>query len=132
MEPQTILLVGDLSDKLTLSSRMLEGLGFQTKIIDDYKIALKDIKRNNYDYVMVELQMSEIDGDDLVDQARRCTSKSDTKYMLLTDGDFYKYFRDKGKNYVDCADICIARPFTPDGIRTLLSELSKVDQLAIE
>lgn len=129
---QKVLLVGDLTTDLTLSSRLLENMGFETTIIDEYKTALKAIKQVEYDYVMVELYMSEANGDDIIENARKVTYKKNTKYILVTDGDFYRYFKDKGKSLDDCADVCIARPFTPDGIKNIFSELSKVDRLAIE
>jgi DNA-binding response OmpR family regulator len=79
--PISILLVDDDSEYADLLGRVLRQAGLDVALCGNGRLALQEISRNNFDLVLMDVTMPEIDGFSALHQLRRI---SETPVIMLT------------------------------------------------
>jgi signal transduction histidine kinase/DNA-binding response OmpR family regulator len=62
LEKLKILIVDDMLINQLLTKTILEDIGFETEVAENGKIAIQLLEKNNYDIILMDLQMPEMDG----------------------------------------------------------------------
>lgn len=78
-----VLVVEDMALNQLLIKTILDDFGFVTEIADNGKIALEKLKNNQYDIILMDLQMPEMNGFEATDYIRN-TMKSTIPIVALT------------------------------------------------
>ena len=78
-----VLVVEDMVLNQLLMKTLLDDFGFQRDIAENGKIAIKKLKANDYDVILMDLQMPEMDGFEATEYIRN-TLKSDIPIIALT------------------------------------------------
>ena len=81
-----VLLVEDIQLNQLLAKIILNGFGFETDLADNGKIAIELVEKNNYDIILMDLMMPEMDGYDATQYIRTKMElpKSNTPIIALT------------------------------------------------
>ena len=81
-----VLLVEDIQLNQLLAKIILNGFGFETDVADNGKIAIELAEKNNYDIILMDLMMPEMDGYDATQYIRTKMEppKSNTPIIALT------------------------------------------------
>ena len=104
---QKILIVEDDRKIAQLESDYLESNGYETKIIEDGKKALSELKTNHYDLILLDLMLPEVDGFDICRQVRQ--EKNTPIIMVSAKKDDIDKIRGLGLG----ADDYMTKPFSP-------------------
>ena len=102
-----ILIVEDDRKIAQLESDYLESNGYETKIIEDGKKALSELKTNHYDLILLDLMLPEVDGFDICRQVRQ--EKNIPIIMVSAKKDDIDKIRGLGLG----ADDYMTKPFSP-------------------
>ena len=78
----SILIIDDEKDILDTLMHALSGIGYKIKGLSNSKIALKNIKNNNYDIVITDIMMPDISGLDIIKKVKE--SGKDTQIIVVT------------------------------------------------
>jgi PAS domain S-box-containing protein len=78
-----ILVVEDIALNQLLMKTLLEDFGFEMDIASNGRIAIEKLKENNYDIILMDLQMPEMNGFDATEYIRK-KLKSETPIIALT------------------------------------------------
>jgi|GEM_PF-1319988 len=62
LEKLKILIVDDMVINQLLAQTIMEDIGFETEVAENGKIAIQLLEKNNYDIILMDLQMPEMDG----------------------------------------------------------------------
>lgn len=79
-----ILVVDDDEHTQTLISSFLKSEGYNYKILSDSKNALKEIYKNQYDLVILDISMPEVSGLDILETLREDEMYKKTNVLMLT------------------------------------------------
>lgn len=123
-----ILLVEDNELNQVVAIDTLQGQlpGITIDVAENGKIALEKIKANNYDLVLMDIQMPEMDGYTATKIIRRDfpDSKKNIKIIAITAG----ALKSEVQKCFECGmNDYISKPFTPEGLIQKLSDLFPVD-----
>ncbi|MGF7014342.1 response regulator transcription factor [Ornithinibacillus bavariensis] len=105
---EKVLIVDDEASIVTLLKFNLEKAGFVTDVAYDGLEAIRKTDKNNYDFIILDLMLPEMDGIEVCKQLRR--NKIDTPVLMLTarDEEF-----DKILGLEIGADDYLTKPFSP-------------------
>jgi PAS domain S-box-containing protein len=86
LEKLKILIVDDMVINQLLAKTILEDIGFETAVAENGKVAIKLLKKNTYDVILMDLQMPEMNGWEATHYIRNKmdTSKSSIPIIALT------------------------------------------------
>lgn len=124
---QKILIVDDEKSIVTLLSFNLQKAGFQTDEVYDGLAAIKKAEQNNYDLIVLDLMLPELDGMEVCNYLRN--NKIDTPILMLTakEEEF-----DKILGLESGADDYLTKPFSPKEvvarIKAILRRTNKTTQ----
>ena len=79
-----VLIVDDEPDVTFLLSTVLEFNGFEVKITNTGKDALKELGQDTFDLFIVDYIMDDMNGMETIQEARQSLGLSDIKIILLT------------------------------------------------
>lgn len=118
----SVLLVEDNSINQYLAQTVLKQIGFIVDTADNGKIALSMIEQNNYDVVLMDLMMPELDGFETTICVRNLKDKNKSIIPIIA------LTADVNKTDVDkCFEIgmndYISKPFNPDDLQTKIYRL---------
>ena len=102
-----ILIVEDDRKIAQLESDYLESNGYETKIIEDGKKALSELKTNHYDLILLDLMLPGISGEEVLAQIRK---QGNTPVIVLTAKDGLD---EKIGLLTSGADDYITKPYNP-------------------
>ena len=109
-----------LDDEPIVGKRLqpaLEKMGWQVEVFEEPKKALERIDEGNFDIVVTDIYMNEVDGLQVLDRALE--KNPDAKVIIITGYAMMEMARsamDKG------AFDFIAKPFKPDDLRNIISK----------
>lgn len=124
---QKVLIVDDEKSIVTLLSFNLQKAGFQTEEVYDGLEAIKKAEKNNYDLIVLDLMLPELDGMEVCKYLRN--NRIDTPILMLTakEDEF-----DKILGLEIGADDYLTKPFSPKEviarIRAILRRTNKTMQ----
>ena len=107
---KTILAVDDDKDILGLVQRTLAGQGFTVTTAEDGHEALEAIARAKPDLVVLDIEMPELDGLEVVAKLRENQATMNLPVILLTAHDTH---HDVYKGWRAGADVYLTKPFNP-------------------
>jgi PAS domain S-box-containing protein len=86
LEKLKILIVDDMVINQLLAKTIIEGIGFETALAENGKVAIELLKKNTYDIILMDLQMPEMNGWEATYYIRNKmdTSKSSIPIIALT------------------------------------------------
>ena len=102
-----ILIVEDDRKIAQLESDYLESNGYETKIIEDGKKALSELKTNHYDLILLDLMLPGVDGFEICRQIR--SQRNTPIIMVSANKDYIDKIRGLGLG----ADDYMTKPFSP-------------------
>jgi len=116
-----LLLVDDNIDIVHMLSKYFTIKGHQCKIASDGRMALEDIKNNQYDAVLLDLAMPEFSGHDIIDSLQKENKIAQKNIIAFTassisDSD-KKLLLDKGVKLI------LRKPLDPDEILAAIQSL---------
>lgn len=91
MEQIKILVVDDIYVNLFLIQSTLEEIGLKAKTVNNGKIAVEEIEKNNYDIVFMDIEMPVMNGIEAIKYIRNKMSeqKARTPVIALTAHNYY-------------------------------------------
>ncbi|MBF0367778.1 MAG: response regulator [Oligoflexia bacterium] len=100
-----VLVVDDEVDVQGILQDILEQFKFAVETTSDPHDALRKLKSSNYDYVITDMKMPEMSGQELILEAKKLPHLSKTRYIIIT-GDILKDHAAEG-----IADRYLKKPF---------------------
>ena len=116
-----ILVVDDEAD-LTLVYRVaLESFGFKVYTFNDPKESLANYKPGDYDLIILDIKMPEMDGFQLYDELRKKDHKARICFLTASEM-YYEEFRKGNYNVID-RNLFIKKPIDSED---LLTEINRI------
>ncbi|MCG2755740.1 MAG: response regulator [Desulfobacteraceae bacterium] len=109
-----------LDDEAIVGNRLgpaIEKVGYDVEVFEDPKKALNRINEKEFDIVVTDIMMSDVNGIQILEEVRKKSDK--TKVIIITGYATVTLAReamDKG------AFDMIAKPFTPDDLRSVIAK----------
>ncbi len=121
MENKKILVVDDEPDLTFLCKMILEDAGFTVDAYTDSLLAFSNYKPNNYDLLILDIKMPNMDGFELHRKVKELDSA--VKVCFLTASEmYYETFREKEYSSVD-KDLFIHKPIENE---ELVKKINKI------
>jgi len=115
--PKWILLVDDEEDIRFILSNYLKDIGFEVEEATSALDGLEKIKKKNYHYIVTDLMMPQMNGDEFIHEAKKIISWPHSKFILVS-GDF-----DEGKNInPHLYDGFISKPFNQKTLEKIFQQ----------
>ncbi len=119
-----VLVADDDEDFLSAIRAVLEFAGFKVDTADDGEAALKEMKKNKYDLLILDLFMPNVDGIKLFQMARKSNAYSSVPVLFVSGCPPGGDFNGQQKEIVDSASGYIQKPFQTkvflEKVRTVL------------
>ena len=135
-----ILIVDDKIENITALKKILESNQFQVDTALSGEEALKKILRNNYELIILDVQMPDMDGFEVAEAVSGFSKTSDIPIIFLSAVSISKEFITKG--YDSGGHDYLVKPFDPDilvlkiktfiKLRRQANELSRMQQVLKE
>ncbi|MGW8194307.1 MAG: response regulator [Desulforhopalus sp.] len=124
-QPLHLLLVEDEYINRTLAVTVLERLGWQVSVAESGVQAIQMVENNDFDLVLMDIQLPELDGFDTTRKIRQKEIKQGAGYLPIIAMTAYAVQGDREKCLAAGMDGYISKPIRPDQVR---DEISKVLQ----
>jgi len=112
-----ILVVDDEEHIRFILQSNLSDLGFTVDLANDGLIAIEKIKRNKYDYIITDLKMPNVRGEEIIEEV--VNNKISDAKIYITSGSFS---RTEGNKIIKRADGFIKKPFTKKDILKIFNK----------
>lgn len=117
-----VLIVDDSHSIRALLSSVLVKAGFEVTSANDGKAGLETAKGNDYDLVITDVNMPEMDGIELLTHLRQLPEYSFKPILILTT-EFSEEMKKKGKDAG--ATGWLVKPFDPEKLVDIISRIIK-------
>jgi two-component system chemotaxis response regulator CheY len=117
-----VLIVDDSHSIRQLLSSILEKAGFNVTSANDGKSGLDTAKASNFDLVITDVNMPEMDGIELLSNLRKLPEYSFKPILILTT-EFSQEMKQKGKDAG--ATGWLVKPFDPEKLIEVISRILK-------
>lgn len=115
-----VLVVDDVSDVTEMIGLLLKHAGYDVSTADSAKSALRLARDKNYDLVISDIGMPEMNGYELAEALRGLTSYSNTPMIAVTG---YSEYDDRGRAIKAGFNVHLTKPIEPADLLNLMNEL---------
>ncbi|MBF0297861.1 MAG: PAS domain S-box protein [Oligoflexia bacterium] len=115
-----VLVVDDEENIRLILSHTLSSLGLTVTEAEDGEVAYNIIKKENFDYVITDIKMPKMRGDQLIERVKTDNIALNTKFIVITGGIITDYSTEQRESLRRNADGYIAKPFTKKDIINIL------------
>lgn len=127
-EPKTImtgniLVVDDEVDMLQIIKRCLQKFGFDVDVASSGQEGLKLLKEKTYKFLLTDLKMPGMTGENLIKKARDLKLLENTKILIITGGLIDEFADNKGISVREKVDGIIQKPFTKEEIYNKIKQI---------
>ncbi len=124
--PLTILLAEDNITNQKVALQFLKRLGYQAEVVENGKEAYQAVREKNYDVVLMDIQMPEMDGEEATIKIRNEIAPDKQPYIIALTAHALDTYRER---YLSAGmDDFIAKPFTLDSLITALKKVPVKNQ----
>ena len=116
---QRVLIVDDEQIVLEVLQRILNRIGYQTEVIESGQAALKQFHEEDYDLVLLDVLMPEMNGFEIAKQIKKY--KPDQKIIMVTGLGEDAAIHQAGTENVP-VDNVLSKPFSFEKVRKVLEE----------
>ena len=116
-----ILIVDDEPGYIDLFSKILSLDGYYVKGTDKARNAIKEIKKNNYDLIIMDMMMPDINGIDTIEFIRKINKK--IKFLIITGYDIDKDTKKRLKKQ-NVLEI-VYKPFDINKVKDIIARILK-------
>lgn len=120
-----ILLVDDEENIRKSLSSLLGDMGFTVDEAANGEEALECLQSADYDYVITDILMPRMRGDELIKQAKNKLTLDKTKFLLITGKFDSDHLTDDDKEVLKIADSFITKPFRKTEVQNALLSLKR-------
>jgi len=120
IKKQKILIVDDVEDIAIVLRDFITKLGYEVKIVSDGQSALEIVKNENFDLVLLDLAMPQLDGIEVLKKIK--VINKETKVVIIT------AYRDAEKvveAFRNGAKDCLFKPFNLKSLKNVLESSLK-------
>ena len=112
-----VMLVEDDATMLTLLNTLLQIEGFEVVTVQKIPDVLQEILSEKPDLLLMDVNLSEIDGKQLLEDVRRERDLAETKIIMTSGMDFQDECLAKGANAF------LLKPYMPDELVKMINQL---------
>lgn len=116
----TVLVVDDVPDVTEMIQLLLKHAGYDVSTADSAEAALRLAQKKNYDLVISDIGMPEMNGYELATALRNLTAYNATPLIAVTG---YSEYDDRGRAVSAGFDVHLTKPIEPTQLLNLMSEL---------
>lgn len=125
-----VLVADDDEMSRKLITKLLERKGLSVTCAEDGAKALELIKKSDFDVVLMDIQMPELDGVELTQMVRRGAAGEVVSAIPIVAMTAYAYEGDRKKFLEAGMDDYIAKPITGDGLEEVLARVAEKSRLS--
>lgn len=115
-----ILVVDDEKDMLVILKRYLSKLGFEVDVAKDGLEGFSYLKKNQYQYLISDLKMPKMTGEELIRKGKEANLLNDTVVLIITGGIWEGMDDNQVNSLRTLIDGQIQKPFTKEEILNIL------------
>lgn len=115
-----VLIVDDVADVTEMIALLLKHAGYDVSTADSAESALRLARKTNYDLVISDIGMPEMNGYELAEALRALHSYSHTPMIAVTG---YSEYDDRGRAVRAGFDVHLTKPIEPAQLLNLMSDL---------
>jgi CheY-like chemotaxis protein len=115
-----VLIVDDVPDVTEMIGLLLKHAGYEVSTADSAKSALRLARKRNYDLVISDIGMPEMNGYELAEALRGLNEYTNTPLIAVTG---YSEYDDRGRAVRAGFDIHLTKPIEPAQLLDLMNEL---------
>jgi len=117
---RVVLIVDDVPDVTEMIGLLLRHAGYEVSTADSAKAALQLARKRNYDLIISDIGMPEMNGYELAAALRRLRDYSNTPMIAVTG---YSEYDDRGRAVNAGFDVHLTKPIEPAHLLSLMKEL---------
>ncbi|MEI8347040.1 MAG: ATP-binding protein, partial [Pseudomonadota bacterium] len=118
-----VLIIDDEEEILLILQNMLSSMGLEVEVAHDGQEGWEKLNKKSYDYVITDLRMPRMGGDQLLEMARN-RGFPHTKFIVMTGGIVTDYTAEERLALRQLSDGYLRKPFEPKALAELLQNLS--------
>ena len=115
-----VLIVDDVPDVTEMIGLLLKHAGYDVSTADSAESALRLAQKTNYDLVISDIGMPEMNGYELAEALRTLNNYGHTPMIAVTG---YSEYDDRGRAVAAGFDVHLTKPIEPAQLLNLMSEL---------
>ena len=115
-----VLIVDDVPDVTEMIGLLLKHAGYDVSMADSAESALRLARKTNYDLIISDIGMPEMNGYELAEALRALHNYSHTPMIAVTG---YSEYDDRGRAVEAGFDVHLTKPIEPAQLLNLMSEL---------
>jgi CheY-like chemotaxis protein len=115
-----VLIVDDVPDVTEMIGLLLKHAGYEVSTADSAKAALQLARKRNYDLIISDIGMPEMNGYELATALRRLRDYTNTPMIAVTG---YSEYDDRGRAVNAGFDVHLTKPIEPAHLLSLMKEL---------
>jgi CheY-like chemotaxis protein len=124
-----VLVVDDVPDVTEMIGLLLKHAGYDVAIADSAKSALRLARKTNYDLVISDIGMPEMNGYELAEALRGLNNYSNTPMIAVTG---YSEYDDRGRAVEAGFNVHLTKPIEPADLLNLMKELLSRAQSGVD
>jgi CheY-like chemotaxis protein len=117
---RVVLIVDDVPDVTEMIGLLLKHAGYEVSTADSAKAALQLARKRNFDLIISDIGMPEMNGYELATALRELTDYSRTPMIAVTG---YSEYDDRGRAVNAGFDVHLTKPIEPAQLLNLMKEL---------
>ena len=121
----TALIVDDEPGIVDLLKSFLVDMGLEVSSAEDGQVALDILKNERFDFVITDVKMKRLSGDQVLVQARKLRHLENTHFVVITGGILTDYTKEQRDVIRELAHGFLRKPFDADDVAKVLQKLQK-------
>lgn len=117
---RSVLIVDDVPDVTEMIGLLLKHAGYEVSTADSAKSALRLARKTNYDLVISDIGMPEMNGYELAEALRGLNNYNHTPMIAVTG---YSEYDDRGRAVEAGFNVHLTKPIEPSQLLNLMTEL---------
>ena len=115
-----ILIVDDISKNIQVLGNILRNESYKTGFATSGEQALNNLKRNEFDLILLDIMMPGMDGFEVAQKVRALPQYNNTRIIFLTAKGTQA---DRFKGYSNGAEVYLTKPFDNDEFISTINEV---------